>query len=322
MISGCTGETAIDNLSFPDEGKNSLSRRDNPGPLAISIVVVSYNTKEALRLCIRSIYEHPFPGAFEVIVVDNASSDGSPEMVGSFFPEVRLLRLDSNRGYAAACNCGAKSSTGRMLLFLNSDIEVTPGALKLLHDCVQNREAATICGGRLEGHDGSPQPSCRRFPNHFSILFGRGSVLSRFRLLKRFRDRYIIEPPEADGEVDSIAGACLMIKKGVFEKLAGFDERFFMYVEDMDLCYRLKGAGGVVLFASKAVFKHRWGASSVAAKLRLQLEHHRSIYRYFRKHYLGRRLSNLLLAILLLAQLGSLFFLEFLNLGVTKGKNL
>lgn len=294
--------------------------RSDTDQAEVSIVVVSYNTREAVRLCIRSIYEYPPPGAFEVIVVDNASTDGSPEMLESSFPEVRLLRLDSNRGYAYACNYGAKSSTGRMLLFLNSDIEVTPGALKLLYDCVEDREAATICSGRLESHDGSPQPSCRRFPSHFSILFGRGSVLSRFRVFKRFKDRYIIEPPEGNSEVDSIAGACVMIKREVFEELAGFDERFFMYVEDIDLCYRLKGAGGVVLFASKAVFKHRWGASSVAEKLRLQLEHHRSIYRYFRKHCPGRRLSNLLLAIMLLAQLGSLFSLEFLNLRVTKGR--
>lgn len=294
--------------------------RDNTGPLEVSIVVVSYNTKEALRLCIRSIYDHPPPIAFEVIVVDNASTDGSPEMVESSFPEVRLLRLDSNRGYAYACNYGAQSSTGRMLLFLNSDIEVTPGALRLLYDCVERRKGSIICSGRLESYDGSVQPSCRRFPTHFSIPFGRGSVLSKLPVLKGFQDRYIMEPPEGEQEVDAVAGACMMIRKGVFEELAGFDERFFMYVEDLDLCYRLKGVGGVVLFSSEAVFKHRWGASSVAGKLRLRLEHHRSIYRYFRKHYPGRRLSNLLLAIMLLAQLGSFFLLTFLNLRVTKGE--
>jgi len=182
---GSTSETATGSLPLADERRDSASMRDDADQAQVSIVVVSYNAREVLKVCLRSIYNHPPATSFEVIVVDNASTDGSPEMVESCFPEVRLLRSDSNRGYASACNYGARSSEGRMLLFLNSDIEVTPGALELLYGCLDKREGAVVCGGRLESYDGSPQPSCRRFPTHLSIPFSRGSVLSKFPFLKR-----------------------------------------------------------------------------------------------------------------------------------------
>jgi N-acetylglucosaminyl-diphospho-decaprenol L-rhamnosyltransferase len=298
---------------FSGRGERS-SMKDAREHVDLSIVVVSYNAREALQVCLRSIDSCPPRGTFEVLVVDNASTDGSSEMVKRLFPGARLLALAANHGYAYACNYGARSARGGALLFLNSDVEVTAGALGSLQTRLERREGAAICSGRLESYDGSPQPSCRRFPTHLSILFGRGSVLSRLPLIGGLRNRYIVEPPQGTGVVDSVAGACILVQREVFESLGGFDERFFMYAEDLDLCYRLKKRGGQVLYVPESVFKHRWGASSVGNRLGLELEHHRSIYRYFTKHYPRKWLSNLILAAMLLLQLGSLFFIRFLNL--------
>jgi N-acetylglucosaminyl-diphospho-decaprenol L-rhamnosyltransferase len=314
MSFGVSSERATSCLPFFGQWGERSSMKDAGAHLDLSIVVVSYNAREALQVCLCSIDNHPPRGTFEVIVVDNASTDGSSEMVKNLFPGVRLLPLVANHGYAYACNYGARSSRGGTLLFLNSDVEVTAGALGSLQACLQEREGATICSGRLESYDGSPQPSCRRFPTHFSILFARGSVLSKLPFVGGLRNRYVMEPPQGTRGVDSAAGACILLQRAVFESLGGFDERFFMYAEDLDLCYRLKKRDGEVLYVPESVFKHRWGASSVGNRLHLELEHHRSIYRYFTKHYPRRRLSNLILAVMLLMQLGCLFFVRFLNL--------
>ena len=234
----------------------------------LSVIVVSYNTRDLLGRCLESLGE-----ADEVVVVDNASADGSAEMVASLFPSVRLVRNSENRGFGAANNQGLDLVAGDLVLFLNSDAMARPGALRGLVSVMDAHADVVACGGRLESADGRLQESCANGLTLWALfceqtylekLFPRSRLFSPYwvssRLLSAQRELH---------DVEQVMGACLMVRPEksssgeLHHNFERFDERFFLYCEDTELCRRLRRRGRIV-WVPGAVFEHALGASSQA----------------------------------------------------------
>ncbi|MEX2244171.1 MAG: glycosyltransferase family 2 protein [Fimbriimonadaceae bacterium] len=223
----------------------------------LSVIVVSYNTRDLLGRCLESLGE-----ADEVMVVDNASADGSAEMVASRFPSFQLIRNSSNRGFGAANNQGLDLVTGDLVLFLNSDAVARPGALQGLVSVMDSHADVVACGGRLESADGLLQESCANAltlwalfceQSYLEKLFPRSRLFSPYWVSSR-----LLSAQSELHDVEQVMGACLMVRP-----VERFDERFFLYCEDTELCRRLRRRGRIVWVPS-AVFEHALGASSQA----------------------------------------------------------
>jgi GT2 family glycosyltransferase len=202
----------------------------------LSIIILSYNTKALTLGCIRSLktqYEKELNSKeLEIIVVDNASTDGSPSAISNFqFPisNLQLIQSKENLGFGKGCNLGAKSAQGKYLLFLNSDTEALDKGFLKMAEFLGTNSKVGILGGKLENIDGSLQPSAGKFYNLFNL-----SIM----LLGLERLGFLRSSPSSIKKVDWVSGACMMIKRDFFEKISGFDEKFFMYIEDMEICYR------------------------------------------------------------------------------------
>jgi hypothetical protein len=263
----------------------------------LSIIIVNYNTADCLGHCLSALFGSPPAGAWEVVVVDNASSDQSVPGLRRDFPQVRLLVNDRNLGFGAAGNRGFAQAKGELILFMNADVVVHPRAIDWLVKTLRSRPEVGVCGGKLVSPDGTVQPTFRRFPTHRSILFARGSLLGK--IFPDRRGRYLLPEVNEITPVDSVAGAFLLVRRRVYEEVKGFDEQFFLYAEDLDFCKRVKSARSQVLYIPPALATHQWGASTVQNRPLALRAHHQSIYRYFRKHHPQKKVANLFLYLLL-----------------------
>jgi len=248
----------------------------------VSVVVVCFEAREDLPECLASIETHAGAG-HEVLVVDNASTDGSAELVARTHPNVALIRNAANFGFGRACNQGAAASAGRHLLFLNPDARLTSGALDALSRILDDDPAVGIVGPRTLNEDGTQQVS-------FGPALGLAAEWRQRRLVRgvRRRDPAALRRAEAlsaaPSEPDWVSGACLLIRRAAFEQVGGFDEAFFLYEEDVDLCVRAGAAGWRVRYEPRAAVIHRLGSSMARLAPRARLEYHRSHLRYYRKH--------------------------------------
>ncbi len=252
--------------------------------VSLSVCVASWNVREHLERCLRSVAENSGEEA-ETIVVDNASRDGSAEMVAELFPGVRLIANRRNRGFAAAVNQALAVARGRCLLLLNPDTVVRPGAFREMTDFFARRPGAGAAGCRLLEPDGRVQPSVRSFPTFASAL-ERFTILGRLRLLPGVRRRYLREDFDyrSPAEVDQVMGAALFLRREALEEVGFLDERFFLYFEEVDLCRRLKSAGWEIWYNPRAAVVHYGGASFEQAAGRSRLWLLESQLKYFRKH--------------------------------------
>jgi GT2 family glycosyltransferase len=228
-----------------------------PGPMTLSIVIVNWNSKEFLRKCLESIRETRGGLATQVIVVDGGSFDGCREMLEAEFPEVEFIQSPDNIGFGRCNNLGFELVTGENLLLLNPDTELLPGSLGTLLDEIHKRPEAGMIGARLLNTDGSLQYSAvHPLPSPWNAAFDSD----------RSRRRWWNAKGRRTGthafEVEAISGACMMMRSDTFRKVGGFDTRFFMYAEDMDLCYRIHQTGLKILHAPQAVVTHHGGGSS------------------------------------------------------------
>ncbi|MCP4684641.1 MAG: glycosyltransferase family 2 protein [bacterium] len=265
----------------------------------VSIVIVTCNSLPALSDCLEALKEVPEAGLFELILVDNASADGSPEKVRETFPDCRIVTHENNLGFAAACNRGAQEAAGEYLLFLNPDVIVDPGAIDALLRATEQTPDAGLVSGRLRFPDGSFQATCRKFPTITNLVFSRGSLFSR--LLGGGADResrYTLPDYEVTTEVPSVAATLLMIRKDLFDRLEGFDSRFFMFMEDTDLSLRASQTGARNFVVPSAGGVHAWGRGSRAGRFRRLRHHHFSLWQYFLKH-LPNGFSVIVLPVLL-----------------------
>ncbi len=272
---------------------SGVARADLP-VCELSIIVVSYNTREVLRHCLQSVMEESKNFTAEIIVVDNASTDGSPEMIRAEFPEVLLLRSEVNLGFGAANNLALESARGRYFVLLNSDAFFTSGALGLAIRHMDETPDCGLGGARLVGRDGSAQPSSRCFHtvlNDALVLSGLASRYPKSRFFGRF-DRTWADP-NLPACVDWVPGAFCIVRPEALRRVGLFDPAFFLYYEEVDLCLRLKRAGFAVWSWPDVVIVHIGGESS---RSRTDLEFSpqasqvvlwrmRSTLLYYRKHH-------------------------------------
>ncbi len=263
--------------------------------LDLSIVVLNYDTREHLRACIESVRregsttlaEPAGPINSELIVVDNASNDGSAEMVEAEFPWVRLIRAPRNGGFAYGNNLAIPTARGRAVLLLNPDAELTPGAAGVLLAHLDAHHDEAVVGPKLVRDDGSIHLACRRsFPSP-AVAFYRLSGLSRlFPRSPRF-GRYNLTylEPDWETEVDAVTGACMLIRRQAIERVGLLDERFFMYGEDLDWCWRFKEAGWKVRYVPSVVVRHLHGAASQKRPFATTVHFFRAMDLFYRKHY-------------------------------------
>jgi GT2 family glycosyltransferase len=258
----------------------------NPRPPLVSAIVVSFNVRDLLMDCLRAFYAcSDVP--VEAVVVDNASVDGSPEMVAREFPEAKLLRLPGNVGFGRANNAGLQHTEGRFVLLLNPDVTVMPGCVGRLADFLLVRPDVGAVGPRLQRPDGGLDPAARRgFPTPSAALY-RFSGLSRlFPDSRRFNRHNLGHlPPTEPHEIDAGSAACLMVRRSAIDRVGFFDPDYFMYGEDLDLCYRLKTGGWKVFYLPTARAVHLKGASTQQESLRMLFEFHRAMWTFHYKHY-------------------------------------
>lgn len=251
----------------------------------VTAVIVSYQVRERLSRCLRSVLrsnQRP-----EVVVVDNASTDGSPEMVAREFPGIQVIRNAENLGFAAASNQGIQATTTTYVLSLNPDTEVTLNAIRTMRDYLDGRPDVGAISPKILRPDGSLDFAARRSFPTVTTAFARLSRLSRiFPRSARFaRYNLTYRSPDEVQEIDAGTGACLLIRRAVLDQVGLFDEAFFMYGEDLDLCYRLKQAGWKIVYLPTAEVLHYKGESSRQVSYRMIREFHRSMRIFFNKHY-------------------------------------
>lgn len=254
--------------------------------MKISVVIVSWNAKEFLLQCLHSLARTmPRGSQSEVIVVDNASSDGSPGAVREAFPWVRLIQNDDNYGFAKANNIGIKASTGEYLFLINSDVVVKDGCFDRMLSHMAGHPDAGVTGPRILSPQGSVQRSCMGFPTLWNT-FCRALALDSFFPGSRIFGGQLMTYWRHDEvrAVDVINGCFWMVRREALEEVGLLDEGFFIYGEDIDWCRRFNDAGWKVVFFPDAEAVHYGGASSANAPLRFYIEMQRANYQYWKKH--------------------------------------
>ena len=253
----------------------------------VSAVIVSYNSAGYLPDCVRSLRSE---GVGEVVVVDNASTDGSVAAILATDGAVRVVETGANLGFGSAANRGVALTFGEYVLVMNPDTVVEPGTVKTLAEALDRDPGLAVVGPRMENVDGTLYPSVRRFPNlavaaghaFLGLVRPRNRFTRSYRMLDWDHDR-----PAAD--VDWVSGACFLVRRSAFDTVGGFDEGYFMYVEDVDLCWRLGLAGWRIGYEPGARVVHALGGSSRAHPYRMIAEHHRSLRRFVSKSSRGGR---------------------------------
>lgn len=238
-----------------------------PKPAELSIIIVNWNSANYVRQCLGSLERHPPSCSYEVLVVDSGSFDSCGEMLAREFPRVRFIQSQTNIGFARANNLGFRHSQGRVLLFLNPDTEVIGSALDELRRALEPNANAGIVGARLLNTDGSLQTSCiQSFPTVLNQMLDAEPLRRLFPKSRLWGMAALYQPNSAPRPVEVISGACMMMPRSTFDRVTGFDERFFMYSEDLDLCRRVRASGFQCLYAPEAQVVHHGGGSSNSAR--------------------------------------------------------
>lgn len=261
----------------------------------VSIIILSYNTQDLLKNCLNSLFSHTKNDDVEVIVVDNNSKDDSVAMMKKEFPKITVVENNENVGFSRGCNIGAKKAKGDFLLFLNSDTEfISDNTLKTLQDNFTDKVG--VVGGIMKNEDGSLQRSFGSFytlPHVSKMIFlGEKGELSGIQMNKK-------------QETDWVSGGCMMVKRSVFEEVGGFDEQIFMYVEDVELCYRIKKKRYGVLVDPAAVITHLGHGSSNRTFAIVQI--YKGLSYFYKKHKSGVEYQSLQWILRLKAYLSIIF---------------
>jgi GT2 family glycosyltransferase len=259
---------------------------ENPSRIIVSVIIVSWNARGYLKQCLESLTPAVCRYPMEIVVVDNASSDGSPEMVKNDFPHVQLICSSVNLGFARGNNLGIENSSGRYLCLINSDVKVLPECITRLVDyCEQHPEVGMI-GPRLAGGDGKLQRSCRGFPTLWNMLCRALALDTLFPRCKLFTGYSLAYWPQNDTRpVDILSGCFWLTRRETLSRVGLLDEAFFMYGEDMDWSKRFWENGSSLAFVSSAEAIHYGGASSANAPVRFFIEMQRADLQYWSKHH-------------------------------------
>lgn len=252
----------------------------------LSIVIVNWNVKELLKKTLNSIYLHPArKHNFEVIVVDNNSADNSAEMVAKEFTQVKLIASPKNLGFAGGNNLGIKEAVGRIIFCLNPDTLVHENSLDFIVEKFDEDKHLGALGLKLLNPDGSLQRSCKSFPNLDTILWNATSLdtlFPRSKIFGKYNMTWFDHNQEA--EVDQPMGAALAVKREVINQVGIYDERYFMFFDEVDWCYRIKKAGWKIKFFPQATITHYWAQSTKQALFKMNKQWYLSFYKYLRKN--------------------------------------
>lgn len=283
----------------------------------LSVTICSWNTIADLRACLTSLRAAASEASFEVIVVDNASEDGSPDMVEHEFPEFRLLRQSVNLGFTGGHNLALRERRGEHVALLNSDTVVHSGALGLIADFMRGHPDIGIVGPKLLNPDGSLQYSCRRFPNPIAAAF-RNTFLGRWFPNNSYVRTYLMQDIDHSqpSDVDWVSGAAMFIRGDLVERIGGLDPEYFMYCEDTDYCKRGWEAGYRVTYFPDAVITHAIGRSTDRVANKMIVRFHKSMFRFYRKHLIPQVWAPLRPGCLVLAGLAL-----FIRAGIFLTKN-
>lgn len=253
----------------------------------LSIIIVNYNVSKFLHKCLKSIFKAQSKKRIEVMVVDNASVDKSPEMVKRDFPQVKLLCNKRNLGFAKGANQGIKISQGEYIFLLNPDTSVRTDKLDKMIDFMDKNKEVGVCGPKMTDTRGNVQYSCRRFPNYLTSISSSQSLLFKLFPGNPLSQKYLLTQKDTHQatEVDWVSGSALLARKDVLDGVGLLDENFFMYVEDVDLCYKVKRDGFKVIYYPLFEVEHLIGASTNQAKAKMIIQHHKSMYSFYEKHY-------------------------------------
>jgi N-acetylglucosaminyl-diphospho-decaprenol L-rhamnosyltransferase len=266
----------------------------------LHVVIVNYNTAGLLRQCLNHLFSSETAHPYAVTVVDNDSADDSVALVRAAFPQVELIVAPRNLGFAGGNNLALRPLLDRLpagaarehayVLLLNTDLFVAPNTLQVLTDFLERHPRVGIAGPRVNKHDGSLDLACRRsFPtpaNAFYKLFG---LAKRFPHHPHFAAYNLTHrDPDALTEVDSVVGACMLVRVAAIDQAGLLDDRFFMYGEDLDWAYRIKARGWRVFYCPFTRVLHYKGATSARQSGRMIVEFYRAMYLFHRKHYAPR----------------------------------
>ncbi len=230
----------------------------------LSVIIINWNSTDYLRQCLASVYRETKNISFEIVVVDNCSSDDScSQLIRDEFPQVTLHCSKENLGFSRGCNLGYRLSTGETLLFLNPDTEIHNNVFASMIEDLRADANIGALGVRLLNSDGSLQTSCiRTYPTILNQLLDSEFLRARTPMSDLWGMKPLFVPEASPVKVDVVSGACLMVKRNVFREIGEFDSRYFMYVEDVDLCYRITRAGYVIHYLNDCVVTHHGGKSS------------------------------------------------------------
>ncbi len=254
-------------------------------PPLLSVIIVSWNVRDLLRACLRSLAAQTPPFPLETIVVDSGSQDGTVEMVRAEFPAVRLVARPDNVGFALGNNLGLALAQGEFLLLLNPDTELRPHALEQMIAYLQAHPEVGLLGPELLYPDGSHQSSRRRFPTLLTALF-ESTWFQPYAPRRLLTHYYALDlPHDTTHEVDWVVGACLCTRRAVVAQVGGLDEGYFMYSEELDWQRRIQTAGWRIVYHPAAQVVHHVGKSSEQATTARHIRFHRAKLRYFRRHH-------------------------------------
>lgn len=252
----------------------------------VSIIIVNWNTKDLLRDCLKPVYEQTQDISFEVIVIDNASGDGSANLVKKEFHKVTLIENRQNEGYAAAANQGLALAKGRYVLLLNSDTILLGNVICRTVEFADAHPEAAVVGCRVLNLDSSLQPTCFMFPSVLNMMLSSTYLYKLFPKSKFFgRERMTWWDRRTVREVDVVTGCFMLVRRKAIERVGMMDERFFMYGEETDWCYRFKLAGWKVVFAPVGEIIHLGGQSTHKLRGEMLIQLRLSILKFISKHH-------------------------------------
>ncbi|MCI0530463.1 MAG: glycosyltransferase family 2 protein [candidate division Zixibacteria bacterium] len=284
--------------------------------LRLSIVIVSYNVKEELSRCLTSLTSGTDPlNDCEIIVVDNNSGDGTRQMLRDAFPRIQRLENTCNIGYARGANQGIAKSSGEHILLLNPDTIARLDQINKLVDIMKSQIDVGILGSKVVGKSGERQFSARNFPG-FAVYFSNAqSWLNRIRPKNRWSRRYLGKDLDSTmpTETDWVSGSAMLIKRELIKSIGGFDSKYFMYVEDVDICRRARSAGWKVLYCPEIEITHYSGRSTSQKKFKMLAEHHKSMYYYFHKYYRINALIGVVVVLGIWLRLGTVTLSHWLR---------
>jgi N-acetylglucosaminyl-diphospho-decaprenol L-rhamnosyltransferase len=262
---------------------------------SLTVVIVNFNSGPYLARCLASLDADLAAVEWTGVVVDNASTDGSVDsMSAAGDGRVTVIRNATNIGFGAAVNQAARGTSGTLLWLINPDCEIEVGAFEALRETLSEDPRCAVAAPQLLNADGSVQESARGEPTAWTGLFGRHGLLTRVfpgagAARHNLRAREIVQSGVKTAEIDWAMGACLLIRREVFDRVSGFDERFFLYWEDADLCRRIRDLGYVIRYVPRARVVHVGAASSRTARRMAGRAFHRSAYLYYAKHTVPSR---------------------------------